>query len=441
MKTVNENRWILHVDMDSFYVSVERLKNPSLLKKPVAVGGRGLRSVISSASYEARHFGVRAAMPTQTALRLCPELILVPPSFSDYSEISHLIFDNLRKLAPVFQKVSIDEAYLDMSGCDNLYLSRRAFGVQIKQTVLQLSKLTCSVGIGSNKMIAKIASDFLKPDGLHEVVSGTEREFLSLMSLEKIPGVGKKTFAILQSKGLYVCKDLALKNDMWVRENLGSMGIELRAKTLGLDSSAVHEERLRKSMSNETTFERNVSNPSIIQQTLLDLIEEVCFDLRKEGLVASTVQIKFRFGDFSTFTRAKKLLSDTNLAQEIAPVAMNLLKLGNSQNKPLRLLGVSLTALRGEVEPDQTTISLANPLQLSLFDDQHLKQHAKQHPNQFSNQQVHQKVNQKVNQKRLELEKAKDLLKNKFGKKVFMSHTEKRAITPKINRSTKAHEN
>lgn len=390
-------RWIVHIDMDSFYVSVERLKNPGLIGRPIAVGGTGPRSVISSASYEARKFGVKSAMPTSQALRLCPQLVMVAPSFKDYSEISHRIFSQVKDLAPIFQKVSIDEAYLDLTGCERLYPSRIEMGQRIKQRVFDVSALNCSVGIGSNKMIAKIASDFCKPNNLLEVPVGEERAFLAPLSIEKIPGIGKKTAAILHSHAIMTCQDLAIKSDIWLRENLGDWGFEWRERAQGLHEGDVVEEWDRKSLGSEETFVKNVGDIEYLNKIILDLSEDIAFELRRENLMARTVHVKFRYPDFSTFSRALTLKDPTNLGEIIGHTASDLLKANKDQHRPLRLIGVRVTNLISADELEQ------QPIQLDLFSD----------------------VVPLNDDRRLKLEKAKDALKVKFGKKVFLSQIEK----------------
>lgn len=390
------SRWIVHIDMDSFYVSVERLKNPSLLGKPVAVGGTGPRSVIASASYEARQFGVRSAMPSEQARRLCPGLILIPPSFSDYSETSEKVFKAVKDLTPVFQKVSIDEAYLDLSGCEKLYPNRIEFGKKLKELVLSVSKLNCSVGIATNKMIAKIASAHCKPNGILEIPPGGEEAFLAPLPVEKIPGIGKKTAAHLHFKGIMKCGDLAQKSDLWVRENLDHWGFEWRECTRGVSNSPVVEEWLRQSLSAEETFIKNIGDTNTLKKILLDLADDVGFDLRREDLLAKTIQIKIRYPDFTTITRAHTLKQETDLTADIAEAAVALLREHKDPSKPLRLLGLKVSGLVNKSDAVQI------PVQLDFFNPV------------------------EVDEKKSKLETAKDALRLKFGKKVFLAHVDKK---------------
>jgi DNA polymerase-4 len=387
--------WIVHIDMDSFYVSVERLKNPALLDKPVAVGGRGPRSVISSASYEARKFGVRSAMSTEIARRLCPDLILVPHSFAEYTETSSKIFTAVKVLAPVFQKVSIDEAYLDLTGCERIYPERLEFGRRLKTLVKEVSGLNCSVGISTNKMIAKIASDQNKPDGLLEILPGQEQDFLAPLSIGKIPGIGKKTEALLNAKGIFTCNDLALKSDQWLRENLDHWGFEWREKSRGISDSVVEEEWLRQSLSAEETFPKDIGSIDVLKSILLDLAEDVGFDLRRENFMAKTVSIKMRYPDFSTGTRALTLREPTDLSSEIADVAVQLLLEHKDPRRPLRLLGLKASGLI-----DKNNYN-SQPLQLDFF------------------------APPPMEKKNSKLDQAKDALRLKFGKEIFLSQQAK----------------
>lgn len=390
--------WIVHLDMDSFYVSVERLKNPGLNNKPIAVGGLGPRSVISSASYEARKFGVKSAMSTAIAKSLCPQLIMVPPVFADYQAISLKIFNELRKLAPVFQKISIDEAYFDFTGCEKIYpQGRMAWGAEIKKRVFAISQLHCSVGIASNKMMAKIASDYCKPDGLLEIPMGQEAYFLAPLPIAKIPGIGKKTEALLQAHGIMTCADIVNKPEHWIHLNLGSWGFEWRDKAKGICLSKVEEDFSRQSLGAEQTFVKDIGDLNSLKKILLDLVDDLGFDLRRENLMTQNIQIKMRYPDFSTCTRAITLKNPTDKSQEIGEVAFRLLQQNKEKTKALRLLGVRLGTLcdRDEV--------INQPVQLDFFATV---------PQQ--------------NKKQQKLDAAKDVLKNKFGKDIFLSQIDKK---------------
>jgi DNA polymerase-4 len=255
-------RWIAHVDMDCFFVAVERLYNPSLIGRPVVVGGHSPRSVVAAASYEARAFGVFSAMPTVQAQEKCRDLVIVRPNFERYSKASKTVFSILRELAPIVEPVSVDEAYLDFTGCDKLFPSREDAGLQIKKRILSETRLVASVGMSSNRMISKIASDLKKPDALVYVREGEERTFLQDLSIAKIPGVGKKTVPTLIALGIRTCGDLAAKDRTWVQKSLtphlGKWSLSLYERAQGLDPRPVGGEEAAKSIGAEETFTRDL---------------------------------------------------------------------------------------------------------------------------------------------------------------------------------------
>ncbi len=365
--------WILHVDMDCFFVAVERLKNPSLIGKPVGVGGTGARGVVASCSYEARKFGVRSAMPVGQARRLCPALVMVKPEFKDYSHYSHLIFESLENLSPKVQQVSIDEAYLDLTGCERLYASRVESGKKIRQSVLEVSGLTCTVGIASNKLLAKIASDFAKPDGLLEIPVGDEEKFLSSLSVSKLPGIGPKTLSRLAQLGIHTCAQLA-KSPQFP---------DFQKMAKGIDNRIVETRHERKSIGAERTFAENISQVEYLMRFLRDMSEDIATDLRKKNMSAQTVQIKIRYPDFTTVTRAKSISQPTCVAAEIAEIGQKLLIEHKNPNLPLRLLGISVRNL-----------SVGQEIQLNLFN----------------------------NEKTIKVEQLKDQLKQKFGDSILLSN-------------------
>jgi DNA polymerase IV len=334
-------RWIAHVDMDSFYVSVERLKNPSLLSKPVAVGGTGPRSVISSASYEARKLGVRSAMPTAQALRLCPQLTIVPPDFKSYSELSNKVFSSLKIICPVIEQVSVDEAYLDFTGCERLYKSWEESARKVKQTVFEASGLKSTVGVGTNKLVTKVASDLAKPDGLLVVPPGEEEKFMRPLSIRKIPGLGPKTSLIFEHRGVMTCGDLVDFKTPDVKKYFGNQGLYFQEAARGIDDSEVSTEGERKSLSVEETFEVDLGDLETLSECTRRMSEELGTSLREEGLSARTIQIKIRFGDFTTLVRSVTLDEPTCVARVIAQTAMNLLKKNKDDGVKLRLFGIS----------------------------------------------------------------------------------------------------
>ena len=383
-------RWIAHVDMDSFYVSVERLKNPKLKNLPVVVGGTGPRSVVASASYEARKFGVRSAMPTAQALRLCRSLVIVKPDFAAYSDISAKIFKKLESVAPVIEQVSVDEAYLDFTGCERLYSTRAESAEVIRRCVLEISGLTASVGVSTNKLVAKIASDMAKPDGILVVAPGGEAALLAPLQLKKIPGVGPKTSMLLELRGLKICKDLATKTDTWIHDNVGDFALELKNAALGLDLSPVTSDSERKSLGTEETFDTDIDSIAILRKLLKDMSEKLATSLREENLSCRTIQIKLRYADFSTWTRAKSVSRATFLSQDIFETAFQLLVLNKVPSLALRLLGLSVRNFASASE--------GKNCQLDLFENPLLRV------------------------KKEKLEYLKDSLKKKFGDGVIKSN-------------------
>ena len=352
------SRWIAHIDMDCFFVAVERRLDSTLTGKPVVVGGSGPRAVVASASYEARKFGVRSAMPMSQARRRCPRLIIVPPHFSEYSRISKLVFAKLEELAPVIEQVSIDEAYLDFSGCEKLFSSREQSAETVRRTVLKVSQLTCSVGIATNKLLAKIASDQCKPDGFRVIPEGTEEKFLAPLSVRTIPGIGTKTAAQLQTLNILTCQDLARASEERL-SRFGAFGKNMKALARGIDLRSVQSNRERKSYGSERTFESDVSDTETLRGLLRKFAEEIGLNLRNKGLKARTVQIKIRYPDFTTVTRACTLEQPTHIAADFDRVAQDMLIRHKDPAKPLRLIGLSVRNLVDEQ---------AQGPQLDLFD-------------------------------------------------------------------------
>jgi len=380
-------RWIAHVDMDSFYVSVERLKNPSLHSKPVAVGGTGPRSVISSASYEARKFGVRSAMPTAQAMRACPQLIVVPPDFKSYSELSHKVFSALKIICPIVEQVSVDEAYLDFTGCERLYKSREESARKVKQTVEGASGLKCTVGVATNKLITKVASDLAKPDGLLVVPVGDEEKFMRPLSIRKIPGLGPKTSALFEHRGIMTCGDLVDFKITEVNKYFGNQGLSFQESAKGLDHSEVSTEGERKSLSVEETFDVDVGDFETLSECTRKMSEELGTGLREEGLSARTIAIKIRYGDFTTLVRSVTLSDSTSNSKVIAQKAMELLKKNKSPSLKLRLFGI---CARNLLTPDQKPLE-----QFDLFES----------------------PEKRIKEEKIE--KIKDDLKRKFGDKIL----------------------
>lgn len=358
---IQRTPWIAHVDMDCFFVAVERRINPELNGKAVAVGGQSSRAVISSASYEARKFGVRSAMSVWQARKLCPHLIMVSSHYSEYSKYSRLIFSELKKIAPVVEQVSIDEAYLDFTGCESLYASREEAAQKVKNAITQVSGLASTVGVATNKLVAKVASDLAKPNGLMIVEAGDEEKFMRPLSISRIPGIGNKTVPVYECVGIKTCADLLDKPKDWLIGKFGPDVLRVAELAAGKDSRPVSAEREEsKSIGGEITFEGNISSREKLEAALRETAEDVAHQMRSENLKARTVQIKYRHPDFSTFTRAKTLAAPTFISREIGDVAIELLDKNVAPRVALRLLGLSC---RNFVPSDES------PAQLDFFSD------------------------------------------------------------------------
>jgi DNA polymerase-4 len=336
-------RTILHFDLDAFFCSVEEQFRPDLKGKPFVVAGSPRRrGVVSSASYPARRFGIRSAMPTAQALRLCPDLIVVPPRHGVYGERSREVMELLREAAPVVEQISIDEAFLDVSDDPR-------GGKQIAQALqAEIEKrfaLPTSWGVATNKLVAKIATEVGKPRGVVVVPPGEEASFLAPLPLEMLWGVGPKTAQILQSFGMATIGDLANFPDDRLVEHFGTRGRELVAHAQGIDDSPLSQAREARSMSAETTFPRDVQSAEALRRTLRGLSEQVGARLRKENLAGMTVRVKLRWPDFTTLTRQKRLAQPTNQDREIFEQSWDLMQAVWRPGKKVRLLGVGLSDL------------------------------------------------------------------------------------------------
>jgi len=337
-------RHIVHLDLDCFFVSVERNEDPSLIGKPVAVGGspRG-RGVIASASYEARAFGVRSAMPTAQALKLCPQLIVVRSRHHNYGEISDRLYHRMCELAPVVEPASIDEMYLDLTGCEGLYGNDLPGFIRILQRlILEEFRLPCSLALASSKTLAKIAVGTVKPNGLCVVAHGSEEAFLAPLPIGVIPGVGKKTEQYLLSRGFRKVSDLqAIPLDRMV-SLLGAHGVWLHRVVHGEGTDELSTDWVRKSISREETFSADIGEPREMEKILYTLVEDVCATLRSKGWKTRTVALKLRYADFKTITRAQTIES-TDDDPVVFRTVRSLLRRSYDAKKPVRLLGVHLT--------------------------------------------------------------------------------------------------
>ena len=337
-------KYIAHLDLDCFFVSVERIKNPDLIGKPVIVGGSAAgRGVVASASYEARAFGIHSAMPTARAQRLCPKLIIVHGSHGEYGRISKKLYERMCELAPLVERASIDEMNMDFTGCENLYHNDLpGFMKTIQKLVLDEFKLPCSIGLASNKTIAKIAVNQVKPAGVVFVPHGTEALYLAPLAIGVIPGVGKKTEEYFHSKGFLKVADIQKRTEKEILDILGKHGIWIYNVALGHGSDVIGDEWDAKSISREETFAKDIADIKELEKIIFELTEDVCRQLREHGWKTHTVTLKLRYSDFKTTTHAESI-EPTNDDTIVARTARSLLHSAYTRKQPLRLIGVRLT--------------------------------------------------------------------------------------------------
>ena len=304
-ETVKQSvRTIFHIDLDAFFVTVEQVLNPSLRNKPVIVGGRpGGRGVVASASYECRKFGVHAAMPLARAQKLCPQAIFLTGNYRKYAEFSDKFMSILSDYSPSMESGGLDEAYLDVTGCEN-FGSWRNLALTIKERIKKETGLVASVGIAPCKVVAKVASDLSKPDGLIEVLPGQEKNFLAPLAVQKLPGVGEKTAKILKSAGIETIGQLAEMPLELFRSRYGEGMLWLREHARGIDNSPVETRGEAKSISRETTFEKDTMDTGFLKATLRYFAEKLGADLRESNKKARTVTLKLRYTDFETVNRS-----------------------------------------------------------------------------------------------------------------------------------------
>ncbi|MCF6209805.1 MAG: DNA polymerase IV [Gammaproteobacteria bacterium] len=336
---------IIHADMDAFYASVEIRERPELRNRPVAVGGSAEgRGVIAAASYTARKFGVRSAMPTSTALKRCPDLVLLPVHMSLYAEASRQIHAIFARYTPLIEPLSLDEAFLDVGASERLFGSAVIIARRIKQEVHEELELVVSMGVAPNKFLAKIASDLDKPDGFVEVAVDRVQAFLDPLPVSRLWGVGRVTGATLQKQGIHTIADLRRQPQAALRRWFGKHGQQLWHLAHGIDKRPVVAEHEAKSISHETTFARDIADPETLRAVLLGLTEQVAWRLRRHGKCGRTVQLKLRFDDFRTVTRARSLRDATDATQIIWHTASRLLDRELAQGiPPLRLLGMGVS--------------------------------------------------------------------------------------------------
>jgi DNA polymerase-4 len=366
-------RTILHVDMDAFFASVEQRDRPELRGRPVVVGAPpDKRGVVAAASYEARKFGIHSAMPSRTAFRLCPHAVFVRGDHAKYSRESERIMAILRDYTPLVEPVSVDEAWLDVTAslASGLFRSGESIAREIKRRIRETIGLTASVGVAPNKFLAKLASDMQKPDGLTVITEANKLDILRPMPVGRIPGIGPKTEPRLRAMGIRTIGDLQRLPPPTLRARFGAWAEALHHLALGEDDRPVEPRTETKSLSGETTFERDVRDPAKLERVLRELAEEVAQRLRAEGFRARTVQLKLRWSDFATLTRRVTLAEATDDAVALADAARALLRREWRGDRAVRLLGMGgQNLVRGPVQADLFDARAAKRARLNVAAD------------------------------------------------------------------------
>jgi DNA polymerase-4 len=376
--SLSQARTILHVDMDAFFASVEQLDDPALRGKPVLVGGAGSRGVVSAASYEARVFGCRSAMPMAVARRQCPQAIVVPGRYWRYREVSDAMFDILGRYSPVVQPISVDEAFLDCTGCTRLHGEGPVIAEKIRRDIKSDLGLTASVGVAPNKFLAKLASDLNKPDGLTVIRPEDIDTLLPTLPVGRIWGVGPKMVERLASAGVKTIADLRRMDGEWFRHRFGSLAERIENLAHGRDAREVTPDHDAKSIGQEQTFGQDLAEPEALREVLLTQVEQVGKRLRRQHFLAGAVTVKIRFGDFQTITRSRTLREPTDVTNDLYEAARSLFdEWCRTSFSPVRLIGMNCS-------------HFTQHRQLSLFD-------------------------QPRTEKLQKVDRAVDLIKEKFG--------------------------
>ncbi|MGH8878462.1 MAG: DNA polymerase IV [Stackebrandtia sp.] len=335
---------MLHIDMDAFFASVEIARRRELCGKAVVVGGLGPRGVVSAASYEARPYGVNSAMPMAVARKRCPHAVFLHPDGREYSRVSKSVMAIFAEYTPLVEKLSVDEAFLDVGGSARLFGSARAIAAEIRRRVADAHDITCTVGVAATKFIAKLASTQAKPDGLAVVPHGKILDFLHPLPISALWGVGEKTAAVLNRLGLRTVADIARASVRQLESSVGkASAAHLHALANGHDPRGVETTRVDKSVGAEVTFDIDIADPGALRQTVLKLSRQVAARARKAEVTGRTVSVKIRFADFTTVTRARTLPEPTDVARELYTVAAELVNA--HATGPVRLVGVRLEGL------------------------------------------------------------------------------------------------
>ncbi len=361
-------RAVLHLDLDSFFISVERLRDSSLVGRPLIVGGRSGRGVVASCSYEARRFGVRSAMPMRVALRLCPGALVIRGDMDSYSKYSKLVTDVIAEQAPLYEKSSIDEFYCDLTGMDR-HVGCWRWSLELRQRVMSETGLPISFGLSVNKLVSKVGTGEAKPNGTMLVRNGHERDFLAPLSAAKLPGLGKETFLRLSSMGVRTVRLLREIPVPLLEREFGKHGLALSRKANGVDDAPVVPHSERKSLSKERTFQQDTTDVRVLRNTLVDMVGRLAFDMRQRGQLASCVTLKVRYTDFQTFTRQRHIAytsHDRHLLRHTEEIFDGL----HERRQLVRLVGVKFSGLvRGHYQVDLFEDTRREVDLLSALDD------------------------------------------------------------------------
>jgi DNA polymerase-4 len=363
---------ILHVDMDAFYASVEEREHPELMGKPLIVGGTPEgRGVVAAANYVVRKFGVHSAMPTSRALRLCPDAIVLRPRMDFYAAVSEQIREIMHRYSPLVEPLSLDEAFIDVTGSEQLFGPAPQIGRRIKREILESLRLVASVGVAPNKFLAKIASDIEKPDGFVVVGPQHVQDFLDPLPVSRLWGVGRVTGQSMEQLGIRTISQVRAMSVEILKGHFGAVGEHLWQLAHGIDDRRVVPDREAKSISHETTFAEDIDDCDVLRAWLVELAEQVARRLRRHNLRGRTVQLKIRFADFRTITRSKTVSQPTDITDEISRVAVELLEnCSAARGQRLRLVGVGMTGF------DWIGSEGARKVQQSLFADEQRAKHA-----------------------------------------------------------------
>lgn len=349
------DRHIVHIDLDTFFVSVERLINPKLKGMPVLVGGNSDRGVVASCSYEARSYGIHSAMPMKLARQLCPEAIIVRGDHEQYSNFSNIVTNIIREDVPLYEKTSIDEFYIDYSGMDR-YFGCYKMATELRQKIMRETHLPISFALSSNKTVSKVGTGEAKPNGQKQILRGTEKPFLAPLSIKKIPMVGDKTYQLLRNMGLIYIKTLQEMPCELLEQVLGENGNTIWRKANGIDNSAVIPYSENKSISTEQTFDRDTIDVNALRHILIGMCEKLGFQLRSEGKLSACITVKIRYSDFNTYTMQSRM-PYTSIDFVIIQRAKELFEKLYQKRMLVRLIGIRLSHLEYGTQ------------QYNLFDD------------------------------------------------------------------------